>query len=171
LGAPKSEAWKAAARAAWTPARREAAAKRMENNNRNPKGREPGFTHTNETRQKLSEARTGLIVRADGLSYRSPEARKQAKLKGIYNTTQAWYDAKFAEQGGHCALCPAVIYNKSSKYLGIDHDHACCTEPPYCGNCNRGLLCDRCNSLLERLEAVGVEWATNALTYLAQYKR
>ena len=70
-----------------------------------------------------------------------------------------WYNAKLAEQGGHCALCPAEVCT-SGRLLCIDHNHVT-TEL-------RGLLCDRCNSCLERLEEIP-DWAELAYAYLTHY--
>lgn len=36
----------------------------------------------------------------------------------------------------------------NTERLYMDHDHACCEIPPFCGNCNRGLLCQGCNTAL-----------------------
>jgi hypothetical protein len=43
----------------------------------------------------------------------------------------------------------------STMDLHIDHDHACCTAPPTCGSCTRGLLCAGCNKALGLLRDNG----------------
>ena len=52
----------------------------------------------------------------------------------------------------------------------IDHDHACCPGSYSCGQCIRGILCNRCNvglgMLGDRLENI-----QNALSYLAAHER
>lgn len=80
--------------------------------------------------------------------------------KKRYGITPEWYRDKLEEQGGTCAFCPATI-TSCGRLLGIDHCHT--TEQI------RGLLCDRCNNCLERLESV-VGWAERALAYLAHYR-
>jgi hypothetical protein len=61
------------------------------------------------------------------------------------------YAARLAEQGGHCALCENVAGKKS---LHVDHDHQCCGEDKKftCGKCNRGILCQVCNTRIGYLE-------------------
>ena len=48
---------------------------------------------------------------------------------GTKGLTQDWYDNKFAEQNGKCAICkqpPTETVNGKVKNLNIDHDHNCC---------------------------------------------
>jgi len=167
-GVPKSEEWKAKARASWTPERRAAAAARMANNNRNPKGREPGFKQTNETRQKLSEARIGRVFNATGHHWSSAEYRQILRLRFRYKMTPEEYAAKLQKQGGHCALCPATL-GAANRPLCVDHKHKCCPGDKSCGRCVRGLLCNDCNSAIERPDTLGIEWLDRARQYLLQY--
>ena len=74
---------------------------------------------------------------------------RRGVLKHRYGVTPEWYDAKLAEQGGHCALCPA---RPNGKRLAVDHDHKCCSGRKSCGKCLRGLLCQKCNAILGHLE-------------------
>lgn len=86
-----------------------------------------------------------------------------------YGVTPEWYEAKLAEQDGHCALCPQTIVN-GRKFLFIDHDHKCCDNTKKtCGECVRGLLCYRCNTFLGQIEVPG--WLDAALAYIAQYRK
>lgn len=52
------------------------------------------------------------------------------------------------EQGGVCAICGTA--DPGSKSWHVDHDHACCPVAPRwsCGQCDRGVLCNRCNCRL-----------------------
>lgn len=50
--------------------------------------------------------------------------------------------AQYAKQNGRCAIC------REEAELSLDHDNACCKEPPMCGKCNRALLCQNCNFAL-----------------------
>jgi hypothetical protein len=59
--------------------------------------------------------------------------------------TRPMYLAKFAEQNGVCAMC--MIAATDGSPLFIDHDHKCCPKLS-CGKCFRGLLCNRCNTIL-----------------------
>jgi len=98
---------------------------------------------------------------------------------GRYHMTPAEYDAKLAEQDGHCALCPETRGDAGSR-LHIDHNHNCCTGTGRaCGKCNRGLLCGPCNRFLGAVEEVlkqgvitplGDSWTDRALRYLDSYR-
>jgi hypothetical protein len=86
-----------------------------------------------------------------------------------YGVTPEWYDAKLAEQDGHCALCSATTDGRrlqpkaivqERKYLLVDHNHET--------GLARGLLCAKCNTALARVEYIQ-DWATKALAYLACY--
>ena len=79
--------------------------------------------------------------------------------KKVYGITPEWYEAKLAEQGGACAMCPNTV-SDVGRWLAIDHCHQT--------NQIRGILCGRCNNSLERLEVEG--WLEKALAYLERYK-
>jgi hypothetical protein len=119
--------------------------------------------------------------------YRKAELRKSALR--LYKWTPEKYDAKLLEQGGHCALCDNVA---GKKRLHVDHDHACCGDDKKftCGKCNRGILCQVCNTRLGYLEQLLKDfpferqdqaeiylrnsvrqdsWTYRALKYLKQY--
>jgi hypothetical protein len=79
-------------------------------------------------------------------------------LQKNYGMTVAEYDAILLAQGGVCAICSGT--SNDGRRLHVDHNHA--TEE------NRGLLCNRCNLALERLDEIP-DWHTKALNYLAKY--
>jgi hypothetical protein len=71
-----------------------------------------------------------------------------------YKISRAEYKAMLDEQGGVCAICKqpeTVEYRGKLKKLGVDHDHNCCIGQKRCGDCNRGLLCQKCNAGLGNL--------------------
>jgi hypothetical protein len=52
----------------------------------------------------------------------------------------------WAEQNGICALCHKPLPFEESE---LDHDHSCCSRiATACGNCFRGVLHGRCNSMI-----------------------
>lgn len=85
--------------------------------------------------------------------------RRRWLLKA-YNVTPEWYDAKLAEQDGHCALCERTERDEC-KPLSVDHCHK--TGPA------RGILCGRCNMAIERLDNSDT-WEVRARAYLDRYK-
>ncbi len=106
--------------------------------------------------------------------YRVTDGAQRVRRKWLtkkYGVSPEWYDAKLAEQGGHCALCPAVVDGRSMPssalrgtsrlYLLVDHNHET--------NQARGLLCAKCNTALHRVEYI-MDWASKALAYLEKYK-
>lgn len=89
------------------------------------------------------------------------------------------YDRLMSEQGGHCALCPAIYGNAKNTRLCFDHDHACCPGDKPCRQCVRGLLCNACNYHLGKLEDLlkrglvidrdSVGWTASAVVYLVNH--
>lgn len=79
---------------------------------------------------------------------------KRAKQLGVSDSE---YARLLEEQGGHCALCPAV---PKTRRLNVDHDHE--------SGRVRGLLCHRCNRALPAW--MREEWLTRAASYLSASK-
>lgn len=79
---------------------------------------------------------------------RSPEERSLAywrrAIKREYGITEADYDRMLAEQGGRCAICAATECGGGRARFCIDHDHET--------GAVRGLLCNRCNAAIGRME-------------------
>lgn len=74
---------------------------------------------------------------------------QENRATGQYGLRAGEYDLIKESQGGTCAIlnCKAKGITRA---LAIDHDHACCKEPPLCGDCVRGLLCVTHNEWLGR---------------------
>jgi hypothetical protein len=77
--------------------------------------------------------------------------------KWRYGTTKAEHDALFEAQRGLCAICELPAAQSAKGVLHIDHDHATGRV--------RGLLCNRCNSAIERMDHVP-GWLERASAYL-----
>ena len=78
----------------------------------------------------------------------SPEQVWKNNLRK-YGLTPEEYEKMLEAQGGVCAICG---HPPKGQRLSVDHDHSCCShsqyKKPLCGNCNRGLLCQPCNTAL-----------------------
>jgi hypothetical protein len=83
--------------------------------------------------------------------------QRRSGYKRKYGITVEEYDAMLRDQGGHCAICDAVVYDRTGRRLAVDHDHATGRV--------RGLLCYRCNALIDHLSEDGL---FRAITYLKE---
>jgi hypothetical protein len=84
-----------------------------------------------------------------------PEYEKQFRLRHNYGVSVEWFMQTIIDQNGVCLLC----LNEPTALRGfcVDHDHV--------SNKVRGLLCQKCNAALERVEAIP-GWGERALAYL-----
>lgn len=82
----------------------------------------------------------------------------------MYQLTTKAYEAKFAHQGGRCAIRGCLNTPRA-----VDHDHACCPGTRTCGACVRGILCGPCNTRLGILE--NAAWIEAAGEYLGHYSK
>jgi len=71
-------------------------------------------------------------------------------LKAKYGMSIEQYDALLDKQRGLCACCKQAEIN--GRRLSVDHDHKCCPSRMTCGRCIRGLLCQRCNQVLGKMQ-------------------
>lgn len=110
--------------------------------------------------KKLESARKPRNKEQRRLYYQeNKDVIKDKNRQKKYNVSSEWYDEKLKEQGGHCALCP-MTPEEQGRDLSMDHDHE--TGKP------RRLLCGRCNTSLERVEAIP-GWADKSEGYLHRY--
>jgi hypothetical protein len=68
---------------------------------------------------------------------RPPHKRREGRLLKQFGISAEQYERMLAEQGGTCALCPAVLSDGRGHMLAVDHCHATGRV--------RGLLCINCN--------------------------
>ena len=71
---------------------------------------------------------------------------KKSHLWTHYRMTIEQFQKMFSDQNGMCLICD------EQRKLIVDHDHSCCPEKTTCGECVRGLICHRCNTLVGYLE-------------------
>lgn len=132
-----------------------------------------------EFKRKSREATERWEAANPGKSY-TPEYGRRKQLERRHKMTVGEYEALLAEQGGHCALCPAV-QGDDKRRMAVDHDHKCCDKEVACGKCNRGILCADCNRKVGFLEQILHEsfmypvpcygtWLEGALKYLSKYR-
>jgi hypothetical protein len=87
----------------------------------------------------------GILTRR----HQDPEVRWHQDLVRNYGITGETYNALFEGQAGLCAICEqpeTATYRGRLMKLSVDHDHGCCPGKKSCGQCVRGLLCNRCNN-------------------------
>lgn len=97
-----------------------------------------------------------------GLQSKCRECVGWYNLERNYKMSQLSYEKMLLAQGGACFLCKKVQFSRS---LALDHDHACCSKTPTCGDCNRKLLCLYCNQLVANIENNNVDTLKRALQY------
>lgn len=100
----------------------------------------------------------------------TPEKNREYTIKYRYGLTPERYEEMLSEQEYSCAAC-GVKFGTGSKRPEVDHDHTCCnTKYKTCGNCVRGILCQKCNTLAGKLE-YNIEYLNDILWYLTFYIR
>jgi recombination endonuclease VII len=151
------------------------------NHNRKRYAEDPEFRRKTQAATAAWEA-----TLPDGKWY-TPEYGRRKQMERRHKMTVEEYETRLAEQGGHCALCPAV-QGDDKRRMAVDHDHECCDKELTCGKCNRGILCADCNRMIGFLEATLKEamvipkagtvktmgqpksWTARALDYLAYWR-
>lgn len=107
-------------------------------------------TYYEKNKDTTKFKRRNELLTPEQIKVKRVEAVKSAKLISLakYHLTQEEYDRLLDSQNGVCKICGQVNLNGKAS-LSIDHDHACCKEAGVsCGECIRGLLCNRCNTVL-----------------------
>ena len=91
--------------------------------------------------------------------------RQRRRRLGYYGMSPADYDAKFAAQGGKCAICrqpETHTYHGAIRNLSVDHDHETGEV--------RDLLCHYCNALIG-LGREDTAILHTAIAYLDRFQR
>jgi hypothetical protein len=82
-----------------------------------------------------------------------------------YKITEEQFQQKMVEQDNKCAICGKPLVRPV-----VDHNHSCCSQRKTCGNCNRGILCQGCNTIIG-LAQDSVEVLSSAIQYLKGYQK
>jgi len=100
----------------------------------------------------------------------SPEFRDR-RLWRSYRLRLSDVQTVLKKQQNCCPICDRPFGNsKKSRGWVIDHDHSCCSGNKACGECNRGVICGGCNTML----GLGMDSASvvaRAVGYLASGRR
>ena len=103
--------------------------------------------------RKFKPARFAQGHNSGGEATRFKSKGDQRMKAGPGRLTLGEYRAMHEAQGHRCAVCGKhethLTRDGRPRSLSVDHDHRCC--PDYqktCGQCNRGLVCARCNMVL-----------------------
>ena len=92
---------------------------------------------------------------------RRAKYNKESTLKSKYGISLDDYNRLYKAQGGCCAICQCPAHDRRNafrKYFCVDHDHE--------SNAVRGLLCSRCNAVIEdaKFYGAGLEYLQRAAT-------
>lgn len=82
-----------------------------------------------------------------------------------YKLTEEQFETKMAAQDRKCAICKRELVRPV-----VDHNHACCSQRKTCGGCNRGILCQGCNTIIG-LAGDSIIILANAIEYLKGYQQ
>ena len=76
-----------------------------------------------------------------------PDYKRHCHLRTQYKLSVDSYYEQLAFQEHKCKICKKE-FSKTIRPV-VDHDHKCCpTKAKSCGNCLRGIICHKCNSIL-----------------------
>ncbi|SRR6266481_5757114 len=74
---------------------------------------------------------------------------RERNLQNNYKLTMVQFEKLKASQN---YACPCGRFFGEKWIPQVDHNHACCAGVRSCGECVRGILCSRCNTVLGLLE-------------------
>jgi hypothetical protein len=83
------------------------------------------------------------LTAADGLQCACKRCSRFIMKLSRYRIDESQFTEMLRIQDSKCAVCEVVISEETAL---VDHDHRCCPGTRACGECNRGLLCRKCNS-------------------------
>lgn len=127
-------------------------------------------------RKKVSKALAEKKAKSPEFNKRIQKQKQKNRWQYVYKLSPEEVIRMFDIQNGKCYICFSLISLETSakNSAHIDHDHECCSvnassSSPLCGNCNRGLLCSKCNLAIGNFND-SIELMKNAIDYLEKYK-
>jgi hypothetical protein len=122
-----------------------------------------------ERHKEAEKARSKAWRKANPEKYqawcdRNKDKRSATSRKYYYGITLEDFNQKMASQDSKCAICHKHLVRPS-----LDHGHDCCPGKKSCGKCIRGILCQRCNTIIG-LASDSVEILSTAIQYLKSYQ-
>ena len=115
--------------------------------------------------EKRAKAYRLTVNHPNGKTYEYDRLRyynRKTYLKQNYNLDIEDYE-RMSKDG--CQICKET----SKVNYHVDHDHSCCSGPGSCGKCVRGILCPRCNMLVDRYERGKLRLDNPRLSKIAKY--
>jgi len=105
--------------------------------------------YTRMSRHNTLEAKIGIVA-DDDVTYHYKGKKvvyiRAAYLRRKYKMTLQ----EFLERAANgCEICG----DKPERTLHVDHDHKCCNVLNTCGECVRGIICNKCNQAVDKYEA------------------
>lgn len=104
--------------------------------------------YTRWSRNGTTESRNDIIEDGKTYLYAKQEIKytREYHLMYKYKLDKETYQAMIADG---CHICGEY----TERNLHVDHDHNCCNGQITCGQCVRGVLCNRCNQTVGKYEA------------------
>ena len=126
-------------------------------------------------RKKASKALADRKAKDPDFNKHIQKQKQKHRWQYVYKLRPEEVIEIFEAQDGKCRICFSSISLETSakNSAHIDHDHKCCSvnassSSPLCGNCNRGLLCSKCNLAIGNFND-DINLLKSAVTYLEKY--
>jgi Recombination endonuclease VII len=78
---------------------------------------------------------------------RNPEREREQRRARQHGLRAEGFARMWEAQEGGCCYCGDEL-PREAKHVHIDHDHTCCPPGASCRNCQRGLACNYCNTVV-----------------------
>jgi hypothetical protein len=104
--------------------------------------------YTRMQRNGQLEYKKNVVI--DGKTYKYGDIQitymRKSQIKSTYNLDYDTY-LEMAKDG--CNICGQF----TERHLQVDHDHNCCNGYKSCGECVRGIVCNRCNQTIAKYDS------------------